>query len=51
MDLGFYYMSNAFGRLIGVLLGGVIYQYTVDDFGLSVCLWAAVPFLLLAALL
>lgn len=30
MDLGFYYMANAMGRLIGVLLGGFLYYYTVS---------------------
>lgn len=30
MDLGFYYMANAMGRLIGVLLGGFLYHYTVS---------------------
>lgn len=30
MDLGFYYMANAMGRLVGVLLGGFLYHYTVS---------------------
>ncbi|KAG5186385.1 putative membrane transporter [Tribonema minus] len=51
MDLGFYYMSNALGRLVGVLLGGVVYQYTVDEFGLSVVLWIAAPFLMFAGVI
>ncbi|KAG5182558.1 putative membrane transporter [Tribonema minus] len=34
-DVGFYYMSNAGGRLVGVLLGGIVYQYSVDEYGLS----------------
>lgn len=46
--LQFYYMANAMGRLVGVLLGGVIYQYSFDDYGLSMVLWVATPFLLLA---
>ncbi|CAM9980606.1 unnamed protein product, partial [Pylaiella littoralis] len=49
MDLGFYYMANAMGRLIGVLLGGFLYYYTSDDFGLSVCLLVACPFLVAAS--
>lgn len=30
MDLGFYYMANAMGRLVGVLVGGFLYHYTVS---------------------
>ncbi len=30
MDLGFYYMANAVGRLAGVLIGGFLYHYTVS---------------------
>ncbi|WP_404394904.1 organoarsenical effux MFS transporter ArsJ [Pseudoalteromonas phenolica] len=34
MDVGFYYMANAAGRLTGTVLSGVMYQY----YGLSACL-------------
>lgn len=34
MDVGFYYMANAMGRLLGTLLSGWIYQ----AFGLAACL-------------
>jgi predicted MFS family arabinose efflux permease len=34
MDVGFYYMANAAGRLTGTVLSGVMYQY----YGLSTCL-------------
>ena len=37
MDVGFYYMSNAAGRLLGTLLSGVSYQIG----GLPLCLGAA----------
>ncbi len=37
MDVGFYYMSNATGRLIGTLLSGVSYQVG----GLALCLLTA----------
>lgn len=30
IDLGFYYMANAAGRLVGTLLGGFLYYYTVS---------------------
>ena len=34
LDVGFYYMANAAGRLLGTVLSGFIYQY----WGLSACL-------------
>jgi hypothetical protein len=37
MDVGFYYMSNAAGRLLGTLLSGVCYQLG----GLALCLGTA----------
>ncbi len=37
MDVGFYYMSNAAGRLLGTLLSGLSYQLG----GLPLCLAAA----------
>jgi hypothetical protein len=37
------------GRLIGTLLSGVIYQFTRDNFGLSVCLWTSTVFMIAAA--
>ena len=37
MDVGFYYMSNAAGRLVGTLLSGLSYQIG----GLSLCLLTA----------
>jgi len=36
-DVGFYYMANATGRLIGTLLSGLSYQFG----GLPLCLGAA----------
>ena len=47
MDVGFYYMSNALGRLIGTLLSGWVYQ----AYGLEACLWVSSTFVLLAALI
>jgi predicted MFS family arabinose efflux permease len=47
MDVGFYYMANALGRLIGTLLSGWIYQ----AYGLVECLWASAIFIALAAVL
>jgi MFS family permease len=47
MNVGFYYMANAFGRLAGTILSGALYQWQ----GLQACLWASVAFVLAAALL
>lgn len=47
LDVGFYYMSNAMGRLIGTLLSGWVYQ----AHGLEACLWISSGFVLLAALI
>lgn len=47
LDVGFYYMSNAMGRLIGTLLSGWIFQ----AWGIGACLWVSAGFLLLAALI
>ena len=47
MNVGFYYMANAGGRLLGTLLSGWAYQTQ----GLEGCLWWSTGFLLAAALL
>jgi len=47
VDVGFYYMANAAGRLIGTILSGALYQ----SYGLEACLIGASVFLLLAVLL
>jgi MFS family permease len=47
MNVGFYYMANAGGRLAGTVLSGVLYQW----YGLVGCLWASVAFVLAAGLL
>ena len=46
LDVGFYYMSNAAGRLIGTLLSGVSYQLL----GLAGCLGVAAAMAALSAL-
>ena len=43
LDVGFYYMSNAFGRLIGTLLSGLAFQYG----GFTMCLFITSILLLL----
>jgi predicted MFS family arabinose efflux permease len=47
MNVGFYYMANAGGRLTGTLASGLAYQ----SGGLDACLWWSTAFLLVAALL
>ncbi len=47
MNVGFYYMANAGGRLVGTLLSGALYQWQ----GLQACLWASVVFVLAAGML
>ena len=47
MNVGFYYMANAGGRLAGTVLSGALYQWQ----GLEACLWASAAFVLAAALL
>ena len=47
LDVGFYYMANAMGRLIGTLLSGWVYQ----EYGLESCLWISALFLLLTAII
>ena len=40
MNVGFYYMANAGGRLVGTLLSGILFQAA----GVVGCLWASVGF-------
>ena len=45
LDVGFYYMANALGRLIGTVLSGWVFQ----QWGLGACLGFSAVFVLLAA--
>lgn len=47
LDVGFYYMANAMGRLIGTVLSGWVYQ----TYGLEACLWVSSAFLLLTVII
>lgn len=47
MNVGFYYMANAGGRLAGTVLSGWAYQ----AYGLEGCLWWSATFVLIAAML
>lgn len=44
LNVGFYYMANAGGRLVGTLLSGIVFQSA----GLVGCLWVSALFVLLA---
>jgi predicted MFS family arabinose efflux permease len=46
LDVGFYYMANAWGRLIGTLLSGIIFQWQ----GLEACLILSSLFLFIATI-
>lgn len=47
MDVGFYYMANAMGRLIGTLLSGWLFQWAGEgSSGLQACLWVSAGMLL-----
>jgi predicted MFS family arabinose efflux permease len=47
LDVGFYYMANAMGRLMGTVLSGWVFQ----EYGLEACLWISSSFVALAALI
>ncbi|QFU24620.1 organoarsenical effux MFS transporter ArsJ [Shewanella eurypsychrophilus] len=47
LDVGFYYMANAMGRLIGTVLSGYVYQVA----GLEACLWISSAMLGMTALI
>ncbi|EWS96480.1 MFS transporter permease [Pseudoalteromonas sp. SCSIO_11900] len=47
LDVGFYYMANAMGRLIGTVLSGWVFQL----YGLAACLGISFAFISLAALI
>ncbi|MCM8535514.1 MAG: organoarsenical effux MFS transporter ArsJ [Lentisphaeraceae bacterium] len=47
MNVGFYYMANAIGRLVGTLLSGVLYQI----YGLKGCLVGSLVFLIICMLI
>lgn len=47
MNVGFYYMANAGGRLMGTVLSGWVYQL----YGLTGCLWLSSLFVVIAGLI
>lgn len=47
LDVGFYYMANAMGRLVGTVLSGLVYQ----AYGLAACLWISSIFIGITAVI
>ncbi len=47
LDVGFYYMANAMGRLIGTILSGYLFQLS----GLATCLWVSLVFLIVTSVI
>ncbi|WP_341476650.1 organoarsenical effux MFS transporter ArsJ [Pseudohalioglobus lutimaris] len=47
LDVGFYYMANAMGRLLGTVLSGWVYQTR----GIENCLWISTAFIALSAVI
>jgi predicted MFS family arabinose efflux permease len=45
LNVGYYYMANAMGRLVGTLLSGLVFQFG----GLVACLWVSAAFVVTAA--
>ncbi len=47
LDVGFYYMANAMGRLIGTVLSGLVFQL----YGLAACLAISLLFIVITAVI
>ena len=47
LNVGFYYMANSGGRLVGTVLSGLVYQFA----GLVGCLWVSTALVLAAAVI
>ncbi len=47
LDVGFYYMANAMGRLLGTVLSGWLFQVS----GLAACLWVSALLIATAAII
>jgi predicted MFS family arabinose efflux permease len=47
LEVGFYYMANALGRLVGTVLSGWVFQVA----GIGACLWISAAFFVAAAVI
>ena len=52
MNVGFYYMSNAIGRLVGTVVSGALYTYAGSDTreGFAACFWCSAAFIVVCAI-
>ena len=52
MNVGFYYMANAFGRLVGTIVSGALYSYVSNDVDVAfaACFFAGTAFVLLSGI-
>ena len=51
LNVGFYYMANAAGRLIGTLLSGVLFMLGANaSIGMQLCLWCSSLFVFISLL-
>jgi hypothetical protein len=50
MNVGFYYMANAFGRLVGTIVSGALYSYVSNDVDVAfaACFFAGTAFVVLS---
>ena len=49
LNVGFYYMANAAGRLVGTLLSGAVFMLgRTEAAGMQACLWASSLLVLLS---
>ena len=50
---GFYYMSNAIGRLVGTLASGALYEFADETdklVGFAACFWVSTGFCIVSAI-
>ena len=51
LNVGFYYMANAAGRVIGTLLSGVLFMLGANaSIGMQLCLWCSTLFVFISLL-
>ena len=52
INVGFYYMANAFGRLVGTIVSGALYSYVGSTAqGFAACFWVSSAFVLVSTAL
>ena len=49
LNIGFYYMANATGRLLGTLLSGILFMLGANtSMGMQLCLWCSILFVFIS---